>query len=94
MFALYQTALEKPKNLWPEAPKKHLLSTTTRQRLTLLRDKLNEVTQELNVPARLIAPKNDLIALAEGHRDGNRILTGWRHEVFGHLVETIFPLDS
>lgn len=94
LFAIYQTALEKPKNLWPEAPKKHVLSTTNRQRLTLLRDKLNEVTQELNVPARLIAPKHDLIALAEGHRDGNRILTGWRHEVFGHLVETIFPLDS
>lgn len=94
LFGLYQTALEKPKSLWPEAPKKHILSTTTRRRLEGLRSKLNEVSQELNVPARLIASKHDLIALAEGHRDGNRILKGWRWEVFGHLLETTSLLDS
>jgi ribonuclease D len=66
------------------------LSPLARQRLAVFRDKLNEVTENLNVPARLIAPKNDLIALAEGQREGNRILTGWRYEVFGHMTEEIF----
>ncbi|MBX9805181.1 MAG: ribonuclease D [Alphaproteobacteria bacterium] len=93
LFALYQASISKPKDLWPEAPKKHVLSTITRQRLDTLREKLNEVTQTLNVPARLIAPKHDLIALAEGHLEGNRIMTGWRHDVFGHLVEQIL-LDT
>jgi len=37
--------------------------------------------------ARLIAPKQDLIALAEDQREGNRILSGWRYEIFGHMVE-------
>lgn len=90
LFTLYQAALERPRELWPSAPKKHVLPPLARQRLAVLRDKLNEVTENLNVPARLIAPKNDLIALAEGQREGNRILTGWRYEVFGHMVEEIF----
>jgi ribonuclease D len=89
LFTLYQAALKKPKALWPEAPKKHVLSMPARQRLGILRDRLNEVAQNLNVPARLIAPKHDLIALAEGHRENNRIMTGWRYEIFGHMVETL-----
>lgn len=89
LYTLCQTALKKPKNLWPEAPQKHALSIPMRHRLGILREKLNEVTQGLNVPARLIAPKNDLIALAEGHFEGNRIMTGWRYEIFGRMVENI-----
>jgi ribonuclease D len=94
LFALYQAALEKPKTLWPEAPKKHVLSASARQRLETLRNRLTEVAQELNVPVRLIAPKHDLIALAEGHRENNSILTDWRYEIFGHMVEGILhPKD-
>ena len=93
LFALYQTALKKPKDLWPEAPKKHVLSIPARQRLGILRDRLNEIAQNLNVPDRLIAPKHDLIALAMDHRKDNRILTGWRFEVFGHMVDYILISD-
>jgi ribonuclease D len=75
--------------LWPEAPQKTILSPPTRRRLDLLREKLNEIAQTLNVPPRLIAPKNDLIALAEGRYDGNPILSGWRYEVFGHEAENL-----
>lgn len=89
LFALYQAALERPKELWPEAPKKPVLTPPARQRLRILQEKLNEVAQNLNVPSRLIARKSDLIALAEGQREGSRILTGWRLEVFGHIAEDI-----
>ena len=89
LFLIYQAALNKPKELGPEAPKKPILPPLTRRRLELLREKLNEVAQDLNVPPRLIAPKNDLIALAEGQHDGNRILIGWRHEVVGHQAENL-----
>jgi ribonuclease D len=89
LFDIYQDAINRPKELWPEAPKKHVLSTTTRQHLEVLRERLNEVATTLNVPARLIAPKQDLIALAEGRRENNRILTGWRYEVFGCLIDTV-----
>jgi ribonuclease D len=89
LFLIYQTALNKPKELWPEAPQKTILSPPTRRRLDLLREKLNEIAQTLNVPPRLIAPKNDLIALAEGRYDGNPILSGWRYEVFGHEAENL-----
>jgi len=89
LFLIYQTALNKPTELWPEAPKKTILPPLTRRRLELLREKLNEVAQDLNVPPRLIAPKNDLISLAEGQYEGNRILAGWRYEVFGHEAENL-----
>ena len=91
LFDLYQAALKRPKTLWPSAPKKHVLSTLAHRRLKILRENLNEVAKALHVPARLIAPKNDLIALAKGQRDGNRILTGWRYEIFGHRVKDILP---
>lgn len=90
LFSISQIALNKPKATWPEAPKKQILSSLARQRLEILRDKLNEVATSLNVPARLIAPKQDLIALAEEHLEGNRIMNGWRYEIFGHIVEGIF----
>lgn len=86
LFTIYQAALHRPQESWPQAPKKPILSASARQQLENLRHLLSQVSQELNVPARLIAPKADLIALAEGRRDGNRILTGWRHAVFGHRV--------
>jgi ribonuclease D len=57
-----------------------------------LREKLTTVAADLNVPARLIAPKNDLIALAGGQKENNRILAGWRYEVFGKWVEGIAPI--
>lgn len=90
LFFLSQTALNKPKVTWPEAPKKQILSTPARQRLEILREKLNEVATNLNVPSRLIAPKHELIALAEDYHEDNRILKGWRYEIFGHMVESIF----
>ncbi len=93
LFALYQEAIKKPTHLWPEAPKKHVLPMSKRHHLKVLREKLNEIAQNLNVPARLIAPKNDLIALAEGHLKGNRIMIGWRYEIFGHMVETLLSLE-
>ncbi len=93
LFALYQEAIKKPKSLWPEAPKKHFLPISRRHHLKVLREKLDEIAQALNVPARLIAPKHDLIALAEGHLEGNRIMTGWRYEVFGHMVEMLLSLE-
>jgi ribonuclease D len=89
LFLIYQTALIKPKEQWPEAPRKPILSASARARLETLREKLNEIAQNLNIPARLIAPKADLVALAEGRQEGNRILTGWRHEAFGHRVADI-----
>lgn len=89
LFLTYQAAINKPPEMWPEAPRKHILSPLARRRLEALREKLNEVATTLNIPARLIAPKADLVALAEGQREGNRILTGWRYEIFGHKVENI-----
>jgi ribonuclease D len=89
LFLMYQAALLKPKERWPEAPKKPILSVLARRRLETLREKLNEVAHNLNVPARLIAPKADLVALAEGRQEGNRILTSWRYEAFGHQVKDI-----
>ena len=87
LFALYQTALQKPKTVWPEAPKIHILPISKRDHLSALRSELNKIAQDLNVPARLIASKQDLIALAEGRLKDNRIMTGWRYEVFGCMVE-------
>lgn len=87
LFALYQSALQKPKTLWPEAPKIHILPISKRDHLSALRSELNKIAQDLNVPARLIASKQDLIALAEGRLKDNRIMTGWRYEVFGCMVE-------
>jgi ribonuclease D len=94
LFLVYQTALNKPKETWPEAPKKHILSPATRRRLELLREKLNEVAANLNVPARIIAPKQELIALAEGRLEGNRLLNGWRYEVFGLLANDIIDSNT
>jgi ribonuclease D len=94
LFKIILAAFNKPKESWPMAPKKHILSTSNRRQLQLLRDKLNEISKELNVPARIIAPKQDLIALAEGQREGNRLMMGWRYEVFGQLVETIIQSPS
>jgi ribonuclease D len=91
LFAVYKAALQKPKTSWPEAPKAHVLPISKRDRLSTLRSKLNKVAQDLNVPARLIAPKQDLMALAEGNLKDNRIMTGWRYEVFGHIVEELLP---
>lgn len=87
LFALYQSALQKPKTLWPEAPKIHILPISKRDHLSALRSELNKIAQDLNVPARLIASKQDLIALAEGRLKDNRIMMGWRYEVFGYMVE-------
>lgn len=89
LFEAIQVAFHKPKEQWPEAPKKHILSTKTRRHLELLRERLNQIAQELNVPARIIAPKQDLIALAEEQREGNRIMTGWRYDVFGRFVDEL-----
>jgi len=86
LFSIYQIALSKPKEFWPDVPKKPSLPIPTRHHLAILREKLNKVATSLNVPARLIAPKNDLIALAEGRKEGNPILTGWRYKVFGYMV--------
>lgn len=94
LFLIYQAALNKPKESWPDAPKKQILSTATRRRLETLREKLNEVAADLNVPARIIAPKQELIAIAEGRLEGNRLLTGWRYEIFGHMVEDIVTNDE
>ena len=87
LFALYQSALQKPKTVWPEAPKIHILPISKRDHLSALRSELNKIAQDLNVPARLIASKQDLIALAEGRLKDNRIMMGWRYEVFGCMVE-------
>jgi len=84
LFSLYQGALNKPKDLWPQAPKKKILSLTSRHLLGILREKLTQVAEDLNVPPRLIATKADLIDLVQGQWENNRILTGWRHDVFGH----------
>jgi ribonuclease D len=93
LFETIVRAFDKPKESWPKPPKKHILSTITRQRLVLLREKLNEIAQKLNVPARIIAPKQDLIALAEGEQEGNRLMTGWRHEIFGQFVDEVLSLE-
>ena len=39
--------------------------------------------REMNVAARLIARTDDVEMLACGQREGNPLLQGWRHEVFG-----------
>jgi ribonuclease D len=36
-----------------------------------------------NVAPKLIAGKDELQDLAQGHFDGNPVLKGWRHDVFG-----------
>lgn len=92
LFSVYKAALERPKATWPSAPQKPILPVPLRERLGVLRNRLNEVAETLHVPARLIAPKEDLMALVEGRREHNRILTGWRYEVFGKLVENIPPI--
>jgi ribonuclease D len=89
LLDICQNALQKPKELWPQAPKKHILSTSTRRRLERLREKLNQISQELNVPPRVIAPKSDLIALAEEKLEGNRLMTGWRYDVFGKFASEL-----
>jgi len=94
LFLTYQAAMRKPKETWPETSRKHVLSTFSRCRLEILQKKLNEIAKALNIPARLIAPKADLIALAEGQWKDNRILTGWRYEIFGHQVENILHAEK
>lgn len=91
LFTIYLNALECPKELWPEAPlKKVVLSPQTRQKLKILQEKLNEVAEKLNIPIRLIARKNDLMAFAKGQKEDSRLLTGWRYDIFGHMIENIF----
>jgi ribonuclease D len=86
LFAIYQAALKQPKTTWPLPLKKPILSELTHNRLKLLQDKLAQIAEDMSVPPRLIAPKADLIALADGQREGNRLLTGWRFEVFGGIA--------
>lgn len=78
-----RTALESPKESWPEVPKGRSAPDGAGAAAELLKVLLKQVAEAHGVAAKVIATSDDLERIAAGEIDGVAALTGWRRELFG-----------
>lgn len=94
LFDIFQKSAQRSSGTWPVIPHTKPLSEDQKKKLDHLKEALANTAEELGVPARLIAKKDDLEELALTNFTSGRLLSGWRFEAFGRKALGVFEVNS
>lgn len=83
LLAAIETALESPKETWPQPEKREQIPLSALAAIDILKMLLKVQSTEHEVAPKLIASQSDLEAIALEKRADVPALKGWRYEIFG-----------
>lgn len=83
LLKLVDTALKSPKDTWPVVKRKEMFPKDAVPTLEMLKLLLKINASQENVAAKLVASANELEEIAVEDNPDNKVMKGWRFELFG-----------